>query len=70
MNHSIYSADRATHMKIVAVALISGTLVAGVGIAARVTGHAESLQRIEARAPVITAGGPIELSSSGNRTIR
>jgi hypothetical protein len=37
MNHSIYSADRLTHIKIVVVALIGATVVAGVGIAARGT---------------------------------
>ena len=35
MNWSLYTADRATHLKIVVVALIAGTLVAGFGIAAR-----------------------------------
>jgi hypothetical protein len=29
MNHSIYSADRSTHVKIVVVALIAGIAVAG-----------------------------------------
>jgi len=32
MNHSIYSADRATHLKIVVVALVAGIAVAGLGI--------------------------------------
>jgi len=35
MNHSIYSADRSTHLKIVVVALVAGIAVAGFGIAAR-----------------------------------
>jgi hypothetical protein len=35
MNWSLYTADRATHLKIVCVALIAGTLIAGFGIAAR-----------------------------------
>jgi hypothetical protein len=35
MNWSLYTADRATHLKIVCVALIVGTLIAGFGIAAR-----------------------------------
>jgi hypothetical protein len=37
MNHSIYSADRATHLKIVVVALIAGIAVAGLGISARLS---------------------------------
>ena len=32
MNHSIYSADRTTHLKVVVVALVAGILVAGFGI--------------------------------------
>jgi hypothetical protein len=69
MNHSIHSADRATHVKIVLVALIAGTLVAGVGIAARVTGQ-DSAQ-IEARIPVIKAGAPVAVSSNtAVRTVR
>jgi hypothetical protein len=34
-NSSLYTADRATHLKIVVVALIAGTLIAAFGIAAR-----------------------------------
>src|ERR1041385_106840 len=37
MNHSIYSADRSTHRKIVIVALVAGIAVAGFGISARTT---------------------------------
>jgi hypothetical protein len=36
VNHSIYSADRATHLKIVAVSLIAGIVVLGFGISARI----------------------------------
>ena len=35
MNHSIYSADRSTHLKIVVVALVAGIAVAAFGISAR-----------------------------------
>ena len=37
MNHSLHSADRATHLKIVVVALIAGISVAALGITARTT---------------------------------
>jgi hypothetical protein len=36
MNHSIYTADRATHLKIVVFALVVSIAVAAFGIAARV----------------------------------
>jgi len=32
MNHSMYSADRRTHLKVVIIGLLSATLVAAVGI--------------------------------------
>src|SRR2546428_169313 len=35
MNHSIHSADRATHLKIVVIALVAGIAVAAFGISAR-----------------------------------
>jgi len=37
MNHSLYSADRRTHLKIVVVGLLCATLVAAVGIFAHVS---------------------------------
>ncbi len=36
MNHSIYSADRATHLKIVIVALVSAVAVSGLAISSHV----------------------------------
>jgi hypothetical protein len=56
MNHSIYSADRATHLKIVAVALVAGIALAGVGIVARSNaddGYAQTARVIKAGKPVI-----------------
>jgi hypothetical protein len=39
MNHSIYSADRTTHLKIVALALVAGIGIAGLTIAVRCNSH-------------------------------
>ena len=71
MNHSIYSADRTTHLKIVVVALIGATLVAGVGIAARIAGSrtSESAQ-VEAMIPLLKAGAPMTFTSREAPTIR
>ena len=52
MNHSIYSADRTTHLKIVVMALIAGIAVAGFGISARTFSDDGSTQA----ARVIKAG--------------
>jgi len=66
MNHSIYSADRATHMKIVVVALVACIAVAGLGISARLNkddGYAQT-------AHVIKAGKPITVTSSDTSMVR
>lgn len=63
MNHSIYSADRTTHLKIVVVALFAAIVVAGVGITARLgAGPDDSVQT----ARVIKAGKPVVLTSNGS----
>jgi hypothetical protein len=59
VNHSIYSADRTTHLKIVVVALVAAIGVAGVGIGARL-GADDNVQT----AKVIKAGKPVVLTST------
>jgi hypothetical protein len=67
MNHSIYSADRSTHIKIVVVALVAGIAVAAFGISARSTSD-EYSQTASAR--VIKAGKPVAITSSGTSLVR
>ncbi|OKO81242.1 hypothetical protein AC629_25775 [Bradyrhizobium sp. NAS80.1] len=67
MNHSIYSADRSTHVKIVVVALVAGIAVAGLGITARATGSDEGLTQ---SARVIKAGKPVVITSSNASLVR
>jgi hypothetical protein len=66
MNHSMYSADRATHLKIVVVALIGATLVAGIGIAARVA-DTSTATAMRANGPVLKAGQPVIITSNEGR---
>ena len=66
MNHSIYSADRATHMKIVVVALVAGIAVAGLAITARL-GSDDGLTQT---ARVIKAGKPVAITSSNASLVR
>lgn len=66
MNHSIYSADRSTHLKIVVVALVAGIAVAGLGITARV-GSDDGLTQT---ARVVKAGKPIAITSSNASLVR
>lgn len=53
MNHSIHSADRATHLKIVVLALVAGIGVAALGIASRSTMDTQTQT-----AGVVKAGKP------------
>jgi hypothetical protein len=65
MNHSIYSADRSTHLKIVVVALVAGIAIAGLGITARSTSD-DYVQT----ARVIKAGKPVAITSSDASMVR
>lgn len=65
MNHSIHSADRSTHLKIVVVALVAGIAVAAFGISARTTGSDYSQT-----AQVVKAGKAVIVTSSNTSTVR
>jgi hypothetical protein len=61
----MFTADRMTHLKIVVVALVCATVVAGIGVASRVTdGSMTSNGRLEAT--VIKAGAPLTASADRN----
>jgi ABC-type proline/glycine betaine transport system permease subunit len=67
-NSSMFTADRMTHLKIVVVSLVCATLVAGVGIAARVSDSSSANGRLEAT--VIKAGTPVTAAKDAANTIR
>ncbi|MGD0421034.1 MAG: hypothetical protein ABSA68_15870 [Xanthobacteraceae bacterium] len=56
MNHSMYSADRRTHLKIVVIGLLCAIVVAAVGIFARVSNVDLGT------APLVKAGQPTAVS--------
>jgi hypothetical protein len=64
MNHSIHSADRTTHLKLVVVALVAGIAVAAFGISAR-TGS-----DFTQTAHVMKAGKPVVVTSSDLSMVR
>jgi len=64
MNHSIHSADRSTHLKIVVVALVAGIAVAAFGIAARTSSDYTQT------AHVVKAGKQITVTSSDASVVR
>jgi hypothetical protein len=57
MNHSMYSADRATHLKIVVMGLVCATVVAVVGIFANVSSGIDL-----GTAALVKAGEPTTMS--------
>ncbi len=66
MNHSIYSADRMTHLKVVVLALVAGIVVAGFGISARTFSDDGSTQTVR----VVKAGKPVVVTSSDAMVVR
>jgi hypothetical protein len=64
MNHSIHSADRTTHLKIVVVAVVAGIAVAGFGISAR------SNSDYTQTAHIVKAGKSITVTSSDVSLVR
>jgi hypothetical protein len=64
MNHSIHSADRSTHLKIVVVALVAGIAVTAFGITART--NSDYTQS----AAVVKAGKPVAVTSSTASVVR
>ena len=68
-NYTLNTADRNTHIKIVAVSLIAGIVVIGVGIAARPE-LPDMSTRLEARAPVLKPGKPVVWTNADQVTIR
>ena len=65
MNHSIHSADRATHLKIVVVALVAGICVAAFGVATRTNADYS-----QTATHVIKAGKPVVVTSSDTSVVR
>lgn len=66
MNHSIYSADRSTHLKVVVVALVAGIALAGVGISAR-TGSDDTYAQ---STRIIKAGAPVAVTNSSTSVVQ
>lgn len=60
MNHSLNSADRMTHLRIIVAALVAATAVVGVGISVRLRSDNADARTTR----VIKAGGIVRITSS------
>jgi len=70
MNESIASADRATHVKIVVVALAAASIVVAVGMNARVAGSGLASRGIHDNGSVVKADKRMNYSSRAGAAIR
>ena len=71
MNHSLVTADRTTHLKIVAVSLVAAIVVIMVGITARVTDESSASTNLQAQhGPVIKAGKPSAVTAAEGTAVR
>ncbi|MGE5159337.1 MAG: hypothetical protein ACM3OF_14465 [Gemmatimonas sp.] len=62
MNHSIYSADRLTHLKIVALALVAGIAISGFAISARVGADTGTVAVAKAGKPMAVSRADLMLT--------
>ena len=70
MNHSLVTADRTTHLKIVAVSLIAAIAVIMIGITARITETGTASAKLEAHGPVLKAGKASTVTFRDGSTIQ
>jgi hypothetical protein len=69
-NSTIVGADRATHLKIVAIALAASAAVLLVGMTARNTTATDSATRIQVAGPAVKVGKPVAVSHSDTIVVR
>jgi len=69
MNHSLVTADRSTHLKIVAVSLVAAIAVILVGVTARISDSSTTASaNLQAHGPVIKAGKPAAVTTAAEAT--
>ena len=72
MSHSMYTAGRTTHLKIVVLSLLCAIVFAIVGLTVRVgqMDGARTTSRVDPSGRVIRAGAPKSVTSNEQNTIR
>jgi hypothetical protein len=68
MSHSLISADRNTHLKMIAVALVSAIVLVGFGLLARMDSSEIATARLHS--PVLKAGPSATVTLQDRSTIR
>jgi hypothetical protein len=62
MNHSMYSADRSTHLKIVVAALVAGIVVMGIAMSSHLGSNAGTMAVLKAGKPVVLTSADVTLT--------
>jgi hypothetical protein len=70
MNSSLFTCDRATHFKIIAVTLIATCVVISVAIHARTRDRENSVAGAKTSGVVVKAGKPAVYSTRNDTTVR
>jgi hypothetical protein len=70
MNHSLVTADRTTHLKIVAVSLIAAIAVILVGVTARIADTNSASTNLQANGPVVKAGKPAAVTARDGNAVQ
>jgi hypothetical protein len=69
-NSTISTADRTTHVKIVAISLVASVAVLLVGLTARNAAITDTSPRTQIAGPAVKAGKPLAISHSDATVIR
>jgi hypothetical protein len=70
MNHSLIGADRSTHLKMTAVALICAFALVVIGLFARIDNYETANARLHADGPVLKVGKPTTVTTREISTLR
>ena len=70
MNHWLIAADRSTHLKITAVALICAVALVVIGLFARIDNHETANAQLHADGPLLKVGKPTTVTTRDNSTLR
>ena len=70
MNHSLATADRTTHLKVVVVALVAAIIVVAVCITARFTAMDTETARVRTQSIVVKARAPTAYTRTDTPSIR
>jgi len=70
MNSSLRTADRATHLKVVVVAVVATAIVIAVGLHARTSDTGAMTARIDTNGPALKAGKATQISMRDHDGVR